>query len=192
MATPAASFRAGLLDGRAIAVAGAGGDAATAAAALCGELGADVVAVAADAADEAAMEAAFDRVLGTRPSLDTVVVDAAGLFATAGGGVESVRAALDGAWLALRAAAVGGMIGHGGGKVVLLGPLEGAGPYAGAVRAGLENMARTLSIEWSRHEVTLTAVLPGSAATADDAAGLVAYLASPAGDYFSGCTLEPS
>lgn len=56
-----------------------------------------------------------------------------------------------------------------------------------ALGAALENTARTLSIEWARYAIRTTAVLPGDATTDDDVAQLVAYLASPAGDYFSGC-----
>ena len=71
-----------------------------------------------------------------------------------------------------------------GGKVVLLAPGAGA-DGAGPLRAALENLARTLSIEWARYDIRITAVLPG----ADDeaVATLVAFLASPAGDYYSGC-----
>ena len=51
-------------------------------------------------------------------------------------------------------------------------------------------MARTLSIEWARFGIRPVTILPG--AQSDDAAvaSLVAYLASQAGDYFSGCVLE--
>ena len=40
---------------------------------------------------------------------------------------------------------------------------------------------------WARHAIRTAAVLPGDATSDDDVAQLVAYLASPAGDYFSGC-----
>jgi citronellol/citronellal dehydrogenase len=74
-----------------------------------------------------------------------------------------------------------------GGKLVLLGPRPRDGAHAGALGAALENAARTLSIEWSRYGIRITAVLPGDATSDDDVAALVAYLASPAGDYFTGC-----
>ncbi len=57
-------------------------------------------------------------------------------------------------------------------------------------RAGLENLARTLSIEWSRYHVTTVAVAPGAGTPAGEVAALTAYLASPAGAYFSGCLLD--
>ena len=74
-----------------------------------------------------------------------------------------------------------------GGKVVLLGPRPRDGAHAGALGAALENTARTLSIEWARHGIRTTAIRPGDATPDDEIAELVAYLVSPAGDYFSGC-----
>jgi citronellol/citronellal dehydrogenase len=74
-----------------------------------------------------------------------------------------------------------------GGKLVLLAPAPGAGSHAAAARAALENMARTLSIEWARHAIRTTAIAPAEATAPAEVAALVAYLASPAGDYFSGC-----
>ena len=62
---------------------------------------------------------------------------------------------------------------------------------ARAARAGLENLARTLSIEWSRHAITTVAIAPAPDTDAGELAALCAYLASPAGAYFSGCLLAP-
>src|ERR671934_252664 len=53
--------------------------------------------------------------------------------------------------------------------------------YCEGGRAGLENLARTLSIEWARHAVTTVAIAPGASTSAGELAALVAYLASPAG-----------
>jgi NAD(P)-dependent dehydrogenase (short-subunit alcohol dehydrogenase family) len=99
---------------------------------------------------------------------------------------DGVRAALDEAWDAIRASGMP----PGPRLIVLLAPPPGDAHHA-AARAGLENLARTLSIEWAQHGIRPVAVLPGG----DDeaTAELVAYLASPAGAYFSGCaiTLRP-
>jgi NAD(P)-dependent dehydrogenase (short-subunit alcohol dehydrogenase family) len=78
------------------------------------------------------------------------------------------------------------MIDHGGGLIVLIAPRPGS-PAAEAARAGLENLARTLSVEWARFEVRPVAILPGDATSSAEVAELVAYLASPAGAYYSGC-----
>jgi citronellol/citronellal dehydrogenase len=121
--------------------------------------------------------------------LDVLVWDAGAAFAAAGGGVGAVRAALDGAWLAVRPVAAGAWIAGGaGGLVVLLAPPPGDA-HAAAARAGLENLARTLSIEWARFAIRPVAVLPGARTSAGEVAELVAYLASPAGAYYAGCAL---
>jgi hypothetical protein len=102
------------------------------------------------------------------------------------GGLDEV----DDAWTAIRAVAVGALIPAGGGKVVLLAPRPDAVVHAGAVRAALENLARTLSVEWARYAITATAVWPSQSTSDGELATLVAYLCSGAGDYFSGCRLE--
>jgi NAD(P)-dependent dehydrogenase (short-subunit alcohol dehydrogenase family) len=102
-----------------------------------------------------------------------------------GSAAAAALATLDGAWLVVRPVA---RAMTGGGLIVLIAPPPGD-PQAEAARAGLETMARTLSIEWARLGVRPVAVLPGAATEAGDVAELVAYLASPAGAYFSGCRL---
>jgi NAD(P)-dependent dehydrogenase (short-subunit alcohol dehydrogenase family) len=149
-----------------------------------------------------------------------VVVDAAGLFAVhldggmvAGGdggqergeagqdrgereqdrGRVALRRCLQESWSVTRAAAnVALLPGGQGGRIVYLAPRPLSGPHAGAACAGLENLARTLSIEWSRHMITTVAIAPGDGTSAEEVAALTAYLASPAGDYFSGCLLDLS
>ncbi|MDX6698081.1 MAG: hypothetical protein QOE65_1478 [Solirubrobacteraceae bacterium] len=119
---------------------------------------------------------------GLPDPLHTLVFDAAAAFAAGG-----LRAALDGAWEAIRPAGTERMIPARDGQVVLLAPRPDAGPRAEAARAGLENLARTLSIEWARHQVRIVAIHPGSATAASEVGELTAFLASPAGAYYSGC-----
>jgi NAD(P)-dependent dehydrogenase (short-subunit alcohol dehydrogenase family) len=102
--------------------------------------------------------------------------------------VEDVRAALDEGWDAIHAAAGEGMLERGG-KVLLLAPPPGDA-HAEAARAGLENLARTLSIEWARFGVRPVAIHPAADAAA--VAEVCAYVASRAGDYFSGCVFALS
>ncbi len=156
-------LRPGLLAGRRLAVFGAGelGGAVTQ---TCGSLGARV------ARDE------------LPDPLHVLVVDAAGLFAAGG-----LRAALDGTWEAVRPAGTERMIPANDGRVLLLAPRPGAGEHAGPARDGLENLARTLSIEWARYGVRVVAIHPADGTAATDVAALAAFLASPAGDYYSGC-----
>jgi GGDEF-like domain len=107
----------------------------------------------------------------------TLVVDAAD--------AAEPRAALDGAWDVVRPAAEV-MIGGAGGQIVLLAPPP-ADAAAEAARAGLENLARTLSIEWARHAIRPVTILPGTATSPAEVAELVAFLASVAGGYYAGC-----
>jgi NAD(P)-dependent dehydrogenase (short-subunit alcohol dehydrogenase family) len=172
-------LRAGLLEGIVVATAGGAAHVADA----CAALGATTVALDADLADEDAVIAAA-AALG---AVHALVCDAATPFAAAGGGVQGFGAGLDGAWNATRAVANAAWIPGEGGKLVLLGPRPRDGAHARALGAALENAARTLSIEWARHAIRTSAVLPGDATTDDDVSELIAYLASPAGDYFSGC-----
>jgi len=97
-------------------------------------------------------------------------------------GPDGIRTALDGAWLAVRPVGAAGAPA----RILLLAPRPG-GPHAEAVRAGLENLARTLSVEWARLGIRPVAVLPGAATGAAEVAELAAFLASPAGEYYSGC-----
>lgn len=180
--SPTALLAPGLLDG--VVVATAGG--ARAVADVCASLGAATPSLAADLLDEPAVTAAA-QALGRA---DVLVCDAAVAFAAAGGGLPALRAALDGTWNAVRAVSNAALRPAGGGKVVLLAPAPGVGPHAPAVGAALENLARTLSVEWARYGIRPTAILPGDATEEAEVAFLAAYLASRAGDYFSGCAFR--
>jgi hypothetical protein len=177
-------LRQGLLDGRAIAVAGgvAGGFAPAITDALAA-LGARVVELDAALDEDAAREWA-EGVAGLR----ALVYDAASAFAS--GGQDALRDTLERAWVAVRGAATGALIPAGAGKVVLIGPRPGDGPFATATRAALENLARTLSVEWARYGVGAVAIAPGVQTADDEVAELVCFLVSPAGGYFSGCLFE--
>ncbi len=135
--------------------------------------------------------------LADTDGIGTLVVDCAGAFAGAGGDEpggarESLRACLDLAWNVTHTVVNSAFLpGERGGRIVYLAPPADAGEHADAARAGLENLARTLSIEWARHAITTVAIAPGPA-PAQEVAALTAYLASPAGAYFSGCLLDLS
>jgi NAD(P)-dependent dehydrogenase (short-subunit alcohol dehydrogenase family) len=172
-------LRAGLLEGTVVATAGGAGHAAAA----CAALGATTAALDVDLRDERAVIGAA---AGLGP-VATLVCDSTPAFVAAGGGVEGLAAGLEGAWNAARAVANAVWRPNDGGKLVLLAPRPRDGAHAAALGAALENTARTLSIEWARYAIRSTAVLPGDGASDDDVASLIAYLASPAGDYFSGC-----
>jgi hypothetical protein len=194
----AALLRPGLLEGVSLLVAGAesedpgasgspgaaGGSGAVgslgaAVADGFSELGARVCFCTPDGEDEAGIDQAVARV----GAVDVLVVDGAALFGDGG-----LRRCLDATWNVTRAVVNHAFLPAERGRVVYLAPAPDAGEHALAARAGLENLARTLSVEWARHEVNVVAVAPGE--QAEEVAALVAYMASPAGAYFSGCLLD--
>jgi NAD(P)-dependent dehydrogenase (short-subunit alcohol dehydrogenase family) len=135
--------------------------------------------------------------------VDQLVIDAAALFATAdapdrsdGGPRAALSACLDGAWEATRTVANAAFIEPGRpGRVVYLAPASTArdspdATHVQAARAGLENLARTLSIEWARYAITLVTIAPSERTSADEVAAVTAFLGSPAGAYYSGCLLD--
>ena len=124
-----------------------------------------------------------------RAPIAAVIHDARAAFGD--GGQGGLSAALEQAWAAVAAAATGALIpAETGGRVVLIAPRRSAGPHAEAARSAIENLARTLSVEWARFGITATAIAPGASTTEDEVAALVAFLISHAGDYFSGCRFE--
>jgi NAD(P)-dependent dehydrogenase (short-subunit alcohol dehydrogenase family) len=173
-------LRQGLLSGRAVALAG--GTPPAMAPALAG-LGARVLELDATLDESAGREWAA----GAAP-IHAVVYDAGPGFAD--GGQAALGECLQRAWVATRAVATGALIPAGAGKVVLLAPRPDRGRFAGAARAELENLARTLSVEWARYGVTAVAIAPGAPTADDEVSELVCYLVSPAGDYFDGCVFE--
>jgi citronellol/citronellal dehydrogenase len=134
---------------------------------------------------------------------------------TAKGFDTVVRLNLEGTWLMTHAVATKAMIPGGGGKVisVTLSPHHGLPgmAHSSAARAAVENLMRVLSIEWARFGIRLNAIATGHFETdaiqkypepvragvartvplqrmgqPEEQAWLVAYLASRAGDYYSG------
>jgi NAD(P)-dependent dehydrogenase (short-subunit alcohol dehydrogenase family) len=204
--TATAPLRAGLLDGCAALVAGAPGlgPCGREALAVLSALGASAVALDLELLGEPEEQeqtiaaAALDAAAAAgEPRL--LIVDGDSLLGSATAAREEVRAggavplsaALQAAWSAVRAVAERSYIAPGGGgRVVLIAPRPGTGEHARAAAAGLENLARTLSIEWARYAITAVALVPGEATTVNELAVICAYLGSPAGEYFSGCALE--
>ncbi|HTX31326.1 MAG TPA: hypothetical protein VMD09_08065 [Solirubrobacteraceae bacterium] len=176
-------LRANLLQGRRIALAG------DPAAALSDELvglGAEIVRLPRWGLGED--EEQVGQWAGGQAPLSALVYRAGASFGQ--GGEEALLATLDEAWATVREVAVGALIdADAPGKVVLIAPSAGAGPLAGAAAAGLENLARSLSVEWARHQVTAVMVAPGQS-TEEELSMLVAFLVSEAGGYLSGCRVE--
>jgi NAD(P)-dependent dehydrogenase (short-subunit alcohol dehydrogenase family) len=178
-------LRPGLLKGVAVLVAGASQHADSrdwpvgASAAACEQLGASVAVCGLTVeqslhADDATIADAVRAAVGDAP-VALAAVDGASLFAAAreGAGGEprvALRACLDASWSVSRAVAQHTFLPDSrGGRIVYVAPFADAGEHADAARAGLENLARTLSIEWARHGVTTVAIAPGARTDAADA-----------------------
>jgi citronellol/citronellal dehydrogenase len=182
-------------------------------------------AVVTDIRDEEAVDALMDGVVERHGRLDVLVNNAGGQFlspaeAITPKGFRTVTELnVQGTWQMTHAAATKAFIPQDGGKVisVTLSPHQGMPGmvHSGAARAAVENMMRTLSIEWARFGITLCAVAAGQfdtevlrtkypkevsenvtrtiplgrMGTPEEMAWLIAYLASPAGDFFSGAVL---
>jgi NAD(P)-dependent dehydrogenase (short-subunit alcohol dehydrogenase family) len=178
-------FRPGLLDDRRVAMAG-DGETARVARERLEALGARVEALGGDVLAHEDGAAGWAR---ERAPVHALLVDAAPTFA--GGGPDALRTALEHTWRAARALAVGAMIeSETPGRLLFAAPAPDAGPHAPAARAALENLARTLSVEWARFGITVAALTPGSTTAAPELAELICFLVSPAGAYFSGCRFD--
>lgn len=178
-------LREDLLEGRAVALAPGVGDAV--AVALV-DLGARIepVGLPADQAEEQVGE--WARAHGP---LDVLIYDAAPSFGA--GGPDAVTRTMEDAWALIREVALGSLIESSDpGRVILIGPRAGAGDYAEAVRSALENLARTLSVEWARYAVTVVMVAPGESAGEEELAEVVCFLCSRGAEYLSGCRLDLS
>jgi citronellol/citronellal dehydrogenase len=178
-----------------------------------------------DIRDDEGVDAFFDGVLERHGRLDLLVNNAGGQFlspaeAISPKGFRTVTELnVQGTWQMTHAAATKAFIPQEEGKVVSVTVSPHMGfpgmVHTGAARAAVENMMRTLSVEWARFGIrtvalaigqfdteTLRTKYPkaivenvaktvpmGRLGTEDEMAWLVAYLASPAGDFFSGCVL---
>jgi citronellol/citronellal dehydrogenase len=182
-------------------------------------------AVPMDIRDEVAVGELVEGVLARHGRLDVLVNNAGGQFmspaeAITPKGFRTVTELnVQGTWQMTHAAATKAFIPQEGGKVIsiTISPHHGMPgmAHSGAARAAVENMMRTLSIEWARFGIRLCAVAAGQfdtevlrtkypkevsenvartvplgrLGTEEEMAWLIAYLASPAGDFFSGAVL---
>jgi NAD(P)-dependent dehydrogenase (short-subunit alcohol dehydrogenase family) len=205
--TPSSLLREGLLDGVSIMLACAdraqesqAASPASAVRALCASLGARVSdcplpAQASAETEEAAVGEAVAAALEEAGAIDMLIVDGGGLFSARGAQGEAARRVLVGvlesSWNVTRAVVNQAFLApQRAGRVVYLAPAAAAGVHAAAACAGFENLSRTLSIEWARHAITPVTIAPAANTGAEELATLAAYLASPAGAYFSGCLLD--
>jgi citronellol/citronellal dehydrogenase len=172
-----------------------------------------------------AVERLIDGVLERHGRLDVLVNNAGGQFMSPAEGISPkgfrtvTELNVQGTWQMTHTAATKAFIPQREGKVisVTLSPHHGMPGmvHSGAARAAVENMMRTLSIEWARFNIKTCAIAAGQfdtevlrtkypkevaenvvrtvplgrLGTEQEMAWMVAYLASPAGDFLSGCVI---
>src|ERR1700754_3447020 len=179
-----------------------------------------------DIREEEPVDRFFDALLERHGRLDVLVNNAGGQFLAPAESISPkgfrtvIELNVQGTCLMTHAAATKAFIPQEGGKVmsVTLTPHNGMPGmvHSGAARAAVENMMRTLAIEWARFGIKTCSLAAGQFATdvlrtkyppevveniersiplgrtgrPEELAWLAAYLASPAGDYFSGTTIS--
>jgi citronellol/citronellal dehydrogenase len=178
-----------------------------------------------DIRDSDAVEGLLDGIVERHGRLDLLVNNAGGQFLSPAEAISPkgfrtvIELNVQGTWQMTHAAATKAFIPQRSGKVIsiTLSPHHGMPgmAHSGAARAAVENMMRTLSIEWARFNVKLCAVAAGQfdtevlrtkypkevaenvvrtvplqrLGTPQEMAWLIAYLASPGGDFLSGCVI---
>ncbi len=211
--------------GARVAVTGRRGQELATTVAIAGEANAafPIHPVSCDIREPANVDALLDEVLAVQGKIDVVVNNAGGQFISPGeqisyNGFRAVtRLNLDATWYVTTQVASRSMIPGGYGKVVSITMTPRRGipgmSHSSAARAGVESLTQTLSAEWGKYGVRLTAIAPGIVhteawerygldpqalakvmpagrlQTADDVAALAAFLISPGGDYISGATI---
>ncbi|HEY5656995.1 MAG TPA: SDR family NAD(P)-dependent oxidoreductase, partial [Myxococcota bacterium] len=144
---------------------------AQAADALRGE-GVDAFAIPLNIRDDAQVESAFERIAGEHGLPDVLVNNAGGQFAapaleiSANGFRAVVDLNLNGTWHMSRAYGSRLIAAGRGGRIVnIVLVLESGIPgmaHAGAARAGVVNLTKTLAYEWGPHGITVNAIAPGT------------------------------
>jgi citronellol/citronellal dehydrogenase len=178
-----------------------------------------------DIRDPEAVDGLFDGIIERHGRVDVLVNNAGGQFLSPAEAISPkgfrtvIELNVQGTWQMTHAAATKAFIPQRSGKVIsiTLSPHNGMPgmAHSGAARAAVENMMRTLAIEWARFNVKLCAVAAGQFDTEvlrtkypkevaenvvrtvpaqrlgkpEEMAWLIAYLASQGGDFVSGCVI---
>jgi citronellol/citronellal dehydrogenase len=184
-----------------------------------------VLAATCDIREAPQCEAFVNDVVSDWERVDILVNNAGGQFPSPAQHISSngflavVRNNLVGTFNMTREVANKSMIPHKGGRIVnVIANIYRGFPgmvHTGAARAGVDNMTKTLAVEWAPHGIRVNAVAPGfikssgpdqypeqllergiretplkRAGTIDEVAASIVFLASPAAQYITGATLR--
>jgi citronellol/citronellal dehydrogenase len=209
--------------GARVAICGRRQEKLDAAGAELAPLGIEVLARRCDVRDEAQVDEFVAATLAAFGRIDVLVNNAGGQFPTLAEqltpkGFEAVvRNNLLGTWIMTRAVARAAFIKQRRGRIVNVTAQIARGfpgmVHTGAARAGVENMTKSLAVEWAQHGVRVNAVAPGVIRTTgtaqypppvielgrratplkrlgrtDEVSHLIVYLASSAADFITGQT----
>jgi citronellol/citronellal dehydrogenase len=186
--------------------------------------GAEVLATPCDIREPAACEALVDAVLGRFGRLDVLVNNAGGQFPSPADQMSPkgfdavVRNNLSGTFYMTRAAATRAMLPARRGRIVnVIANIVRGFPgmaHTGAARAGVDNLTKSLSVEWASQGLRVNAVAPGNnirssgtaqygeatlelarrstplkrLGTPEEVARVIVFLSSDLNDYVTGCT----
>ncbi len=187
-------------------------------------LGSECLAVPTDVREPEQVDALLDAALGRFGGIDVLVNNAGGQFIARAedispNGWRAVhRLNVEAVWNLTRLVATRSMIPGDGGLVVFVGlsprrAIPGMA-HASAARAAVENLCRTLALEWGPHGIRTACVTPGVIRTEglesygdeamaawerevplgrlgspEEVASVIAFLASPGGAYVTGATI---
>ncbi len=189
-----------------------------------GQLGRTALALPCDIRDYDAVGKTVDAVLDRFGRIDTLFNNAGGQFfqpstdLTPGGWQAVLNTNLSGTFFFTQHVANRAMIPSGGGAIVnmVINMWRGqpAAVHSAAARAGIDNLTKSLSVEWAVHKIRINAVAPGTVrtegldqypedvvrqlrsiiplkreGTPEEIAWLVCYLASEAGAWITGETI---
>lgn len=185
------------VDGMVVVVSGAEGAIGRAVAGAMARAGGTVRGIEGDPKSRTACAEAIERAVAAAGGLD-VLVNCLDVETCADSGdvvalyERGVHQPLRGLYFLSQAAH--GVMRTRGGRIVNVGPLGAreahAMPAMAAVRTALEQLTKTMAVEWAGENILVNCVIPGSADRAEDVAAFVVALASAAAAHVSGQTVR--
>ncbi len=131
----------------------------------------NLFAMTCDTREVTQVEALVDAVLAKFGRIDVLINNAGGQFPTAAENLTAkgweavIRNNLNGTWFMTHAVATRAMIPQKRGRIVnVIAQMWRGFPgmvHTGAARAGVDNMTKTLAVEWARHGIRVNALAPG-------------------------------